>query len=114
MAQVHLPRQVGIVVTKARVARGLTQSQVAERAGVSRQLVNRLEMGSASGIALSKLLAVLDAVGCALDVYPLDGPDELEGAFDRAIPPVPSQGFDPYKEYPFDDSLFDANPEVSR
>lgn len=114
MARITLPRQVGIVVAKSRSARGLTQAQVAEKAGVSRQLVNRLEMGFANGIALSKLMAILEAVGCALDVYPLDGPDEFDIASQHAKPHAPQQDFDPYEEYPFDESLFDPNPEVSR
>lgn len=114
MAQILLPRQVGIVVARSRQARGLTQAQVAERAGVSRQLVNRLEVGSASGIALNKLLAILDAVGCILDVRPLEGPDVLDAASRRVGSPAPPQDFDPYEAYPFDESLFDPNPEVSR
>ena len=68
MARITLPRQVRLVTATARRERGLTQSEVAQLAGVSRQLVNRLETGSATGIALDKLLSILGAVGCALDL----------------------------------------------
>ena len=46
--------------------KGLTQGEVARMAGVSRQLVNRLEVGTATGIALDKLMAILATVGCSL------------------------------------------------
>jgi transcriptional regulator with XRE-family HTH domain len=48
--------------------RGLTQAQVAERAGVSESTVYRLERGDA-GVSVEKLLRVLRALGL-LDVIP--------------------------------------------
>ena len=69
--RITLPRQVGIVLFPARKSNGLTQAQIAREAGISRQLVNRLEAGSATGIALDKLMGILGSGGCALEVYAL-------------------------------------------
>ena len=112
MARITLPRQVGIAVASARRARGFTQTQLAQSAGVSRQLVNRLEMGSATGIALDKLLSILDAAGCAMDVHPLD--DEAawqEPAISRvgqATQPI----MDADEVYALDETLFGPRKEA--
>ena len=45
MTEITIPRQVGQVVRAARKARGMSQAQLALEARISRQLVNRLEMG---------------------------------------------------------------------
>jgi len=71
MTRITLPRQVGLIAASARKTRGLTQAELAQLAGVSRQLVNRLEAGTATGIALDKLLHILNAAGCTLDVSPI-------------------------------------------
>lgn len=104
MPYITLPRQVGIVVQAARTSKGLTQAEVAETAGVSRQLVNRLETGSASGIALDKLLAILDSVGCVLEV---NSTDDIEVP-DFGPPNTPSSPivFDPHGEFALDMTLF--------
>lgn len=112
MTRITIPRQVGIVAAAARRAQGLTQQQVADTAGVSRQLVNRLETGSATGIALGKLLSILSATGCALDVYPLNEADAT--SFEPSATPTPDfMSIDPLEDYPFDESLYDSNAEVT-
>ena len=105
MPRITLPRQVGIVVQAARTAQGLTQAEVAERAGVSRQLVNRLEVGSATGIALDKLLTILDSVGCTLDVSATDNVANLD--FGPPSVPTTQPDFDPLGMYDLDMTLFD-------
>ena len=64
--RIDIPRQLGQMIALSRKAKGFTQGQVADMAGVSRQLVNRLELGAAPGIALDNLLAIATAVGCHL------------------------------------------------
>jgi transcriptional regulator with XRE-family HTH domain len=60
-----------------RKLRGLTQAQVADRAGVSRDTLIRLERGD-GGVSIEKLLRVLRALGIldglaqALDPYETD------------------------------------------
>lgn len=68
MATISIPRQVGQVVCAARKARGLTQAQLALDAGISRQLVNRLEMGDATNISLGRLLDVLSSLDCTMSI----------------------------------------------
>jgi len=64
-------------MTTWRKLRGLTQAQLADRSGVSRATVARLESGD-GGIALESLLRVLRALGImdnltkALDPYESD------------------------------------------
>ena len=70
--RIKIQRQVGQMVTLARRSKNLTQGDVAKAAHVSRQLVNRLEMGGATGISLSKLMAILAAVDCSLWIEPDD------------------------------------------
>ncbi len=68
MPVIAIPRQVAYPVRLRRRELGLTQAQLAEKAGVSRQLVVSLEAGRATGIALDKLMGVLDVLGLALSV----------------------------------------------
>ena len=107
MARITLPRQVGLVVASARKERGLTQSQLAKEAKVSRQLVNRLETGVASGIALDKLLAILDAAGCMLDVSPLEGAQRDGWRDSSQEAPIVRVDLDDWCGYPLDETLFD-------
>jgi transcriptional regulator with XRE-family HTH domain len=58
---------VGRAVQAVRLSRNLRQSDVAARAGVSRQAVSRLERGLVDGMTV----ATLRAVGRALDMPPL-------------------------------------------
>lgn len=70
-------REVAEDVTTWRKLRGLTQAQLADRAGVSLATLRRLERGD-SGISLENLLRVLrglgvmDGVVAALDPYTTD------------------------------------------
>ena len=59
-------RQIGAAIRQARQARGLTQSALAERAGVSRAFVNGLESASRPGAELQRVLAVVRALGLGL------------------------------------------------
>lgn len=60
-----------------RKLRGLTQSQLADRAGIDRKTVQRLERGDA-GVSIGNLLRVLHALGvldplaAAVDPYETD------------------------------------------
>lgn len=110
MERIKTSRAMGSVIAQARMAKGLTQDQLARDAGISRQLVNRLEMGTASGIALSKLLSILERLDCALlvdsDGQPLERePSPSESRIQADI----SDDQDPMGLgyfYPLDESLF--------
>jgi transcriptional regulator with XRE-family HTH domain len=70
-------RQVADDVAAWRKLRGLTQAQLADRSGVSRDTLGRLEGGD-GGVSLENLLRVLRALGVldsvprALDPYETD------------------------------------------
>lgn len=55
-------RDISSSVSQWRRLRGLTQAQVAERAGVSRGVVRRLEAGD-GGVSVENMLRILRALG---------------------------------------------------
>ena len=59
---------VGERVRAARKAKGLTQTEVAERAGVSRARLDALENGRPSDIGFNNVVRMLHAVGLELQV----------------------------------------------
>lgn len=56
----------GDKIAEVRIRAGLTQSALAERVGVNRSYINRIESGYRSGTPAT-LLAIADALGCTLD-----------------------------------------------
>lgn len=70
-------RTIGTDVVTWRKLRGLTQAQLADRAGVARNTLNRLERGD-GGLSTENLLRILRALGVlegvqrALDPYESD------------------------------------------
>jgi y4mF family transcriptional regulator len=62
-------KEIGFVVRQARLAQGLRQDQLAAAAGVGLRFLVELERGKPS-VRLVKVLAVLDALGCRLQVTP--------------------------------------------
>jgi transcriptional regulator with XRE-family HTH domain len=63
---------LGAEVRDARRARGLTQLDLATRAGVSRPTIDRLENGRAADIGYRPLLRILNAVGLDLRLTTLN------------------------------------------
>lgn len=61
--------QLGRAVSELRRAAGLTQQQLAERAGVSRLCVSDLER-SARQTGTANLLRIIAAVGYEIDLHP--------------------------------------------
>ncbi|HYB23138.1 MAG TPA: helix-turn-helix transcriptional regulator [Solirubrobacteraceae bacterium] len=57
-------REISDSVSRWRRLRGLTQAQLAERAGVSRGVTRRLEAGD-GGVSVENLLRILRALGVA-------------------------------------------------
>ena len=62
------PAQIGAAIRSARRRAGLTQQQLAERAGVSRRWLIALESGHAERAELGKVLDTLDTLGLDLTV----------------------------------------------
>ncbi len=61
-------RELGAQVAQARRSRGLTQSELATAAGLSRQTVSSLERGDLGDLGLRKVLRLLDALELTLVV----------------------------------------------
>lgn len=67
---------LGQRIVVARIARKITQAQMAERAGVSRTTLSKLEAGDAS-ISLGTLIQVLAILGLESDMDLLVGDDKV-------------------------------------
>lgn len=70
MADIALttPSQIGAAIRSARTRADLTQSELAERAGVSRRWLISVEQGQAERAELGKILDTLDTLGLELTV----------------------------------------------
>lgn len=75
---IRLPDELGRQLAERRRARGLSKSELAQRAGKVREVVYRLEAGEDSTV--SSLLAVLGALGLALRLEPVGLPSAQEVA----------------------------------
>jgi transcriptional regulator with XRE-family HTH domain len=61
-------QELGNEIRRARLARGLTQAQLAADAGLSRQTLNLLENGLVRELGIRKVLALFDQLGVELTV----------------------------------------------
>lgn len=80
--EVELLQRLGLNLRKARIRKGETQADLGARAGVSRELIGRMEAGD-PGVSLGKLIKTSSALGL------LDTWEEV-----LAIPPDPFEEFD--------------------
>lgn len=65
--------QLGAALRNARIEAGLTQDELGDRAGVSRQLVSRVESGSPRG-EVGRVAQIAAALGYRLTVTPRKPP----------------------------------------
>jgi y4mF family transcriptional regulator len=82
--QVHTVRDLGAAVREARSHQGLTQAELASRAGVSRDWLVRLEQGHPR-LEVQLVLDVLAAAGLALATgpQPSEAADQTEATWDE-------------------------------
>lgn len=76
-------QQLGFEIRRARLARGLTQAQLAAAAGLSRTTINQLENGSVADLGIRKLQDLIKPLGLTLSITPSfksRGPDFLQMA----------------------------------
>ncbi|HUL42055.1 MAG TPA: helix-turn-helix transcriptional regulator [Burkholderiales bacterium] len=69
----HL-QQLGYEIRKARLARGLTQAQLAKAAGLSRTTLNQLENGLFPDLGVKKVQSILAKIGMELSVQEIPKP----------------------------------------
>ncbi len=55
--------QIAPFVTKMRIAKGVSQTELARRLGVSKQVISRYEEMEYQTVAISRLQEILDAIG---------------------------------------------------
>src|ERR1043165_6579723 len=55
--------QIAPVIAKMRIAKGISQTELARRLGVSKQVISRYEETEYQTVALSRLQEILDAMG---------------------------------------------------
>lgn len=70
--------QLGLTIRRLRDRRGLSQAELAERAGVSRQWVIAVEQGQKNGLEVGLIMRVLDALDASLTVR-----DDLDADAER-------------------------------
>jgi HTH-type transcriptional regulator / antitoxin HipB len=74
---VYSTAQLGAVIRHARARQGISQADLAARAGVERQWVVLFENGRAPGASMSTVIRVLDELGLRLTVEPAPEGDEF-------------------------------------
>lgn len=63
-------QELGYAIRQARLARQITQAQLAQAAGLSRTTLNRFENGLAGDLGVRKILALLDQLDLILSLQP--------------------------------------------
>ncbi len=69
-------RDLGAAVRHARDQAGLSQQELADRAGVHRQWVTRLETGASPAAEMRKVFDVLAVLGLAVELVPMQSNDD--------------------------------------
>jgi HTH-type transcriptional regulator/antitoxin HigA len=66
----HVERldQIAPFITRIRIAKGVSQTELARRLGVSKQVISRYEESEYQTVAISRLQEILDAIGIKADV----------------------------------------------
>lgn len=81
MIRIRSGPSLGVAIRDRRQSQGLTQADLASRAGVSRQWLSQLENGKPS-VEFGKVLVVLDVLDLHLGIAPVDparrGPSATE------------------------------------
>jgi HTH-type transcriptional regulator/antitoxin HipB len=67
------PQALGRLLQQSRLARGLSQQQVADRLGISQSYVSELESGKTS-LALMRIFEILRLTGMTLEAEIPEGP----------------------------------------
>ena len=75
--QVASTGALGCAVRDIRQARGMSQTELAERAGVSRFCLRDLETAS-RGVGTNNLMKVLDALGVVVQMHPFERATDLD------------------------------------
>ena len=61
--------QIAPFIVRLRIAKGVSQTELARRLGVSKQVISRHEESDYQAVALSRLQQILDALGTRTEVH---------------------------------------------
>jgi HTH-type transcriptional regulator/antitoxin HigA len=66
----HVERldQIAPFIAKMRIAKGVSQSELARRLGVSKQVISRYEEHDYQSVAIGRLQEIMDAIGIKIEV----------------------------------------------
>ncbi|MBB3010026.1 helix-turn-helix transcriptional regulator [Cupriavidus alkaliphilus] len=79
-----IPALLGNAIQRKRIALGLTQQQLADMAGLSRQSLNGIEHGSVNA-TLQTMGRLMDVLGLAVDIQDPEESRRMRGAPTRAL-----------------------------
>jgi HTH-type transcriptional regulator/antitoxin HigA len=70
LAMPHVERldQIAPFIAKIRIAKGVSQTELARRLGVSKQVISRYEESDYQTVAIARLQEILDVIGIKADV----------------------------------------------
>ena len=86
--------QIGTRLAAARQRRGISQAQLAKRAGVGQATISRLENGEESSTTIDTFIKLSEALGVSPAIFLDDGKDTGRvWSFEREIPPGTSAEF---------------------
>ena len=60
--------KIGKLIREERKKKGLTQAELAERVGITRQTLSKMERGKVALVTVASFLKVLDCLGLELEV----------------------------------------------
>lgn len=80
----HTVSDVSDTFKHARVAAGLTQSEIAKQLNVSRSWISQFERGQTKGVALARVLDIAEALGVTISLDYEGAEEQPQGA---VIPP---------------------------
>ena len=60
--------QIAPFIAKIRIAKGVTQTELARRLGVSKQVISRYEESDYQSVGIARLQEILDAIGAKTEV----------------------------------------------
>ncbi|AGF71115.1 helix-turn-helix domain-containing protein [Corynebacterium halotolerans] len=80
----HTVADVSDTLKHARVAAGLTQSEIAKQLDVSRSWISQFERGQTKGVALARILDIAEALGVTISLDYEGAEEQPQGA---VLPP---------------------------
>lgn len=108
-AQLTSVRQMAITLRDARIAKGLTQAQLADRIGVSRPWISQFEQGKVLNPSFQRVMAMINALHVAVTMA-YEVPNQIEP--DADMQPAESHSGDSDEQPAGNMSIFVPNAKI--